>query len=213
MIIMITLKEAFRHQKFLADLQSMCWRYLADRDFYTKKVEKHLRAKVLPGQQDEDVDVSEPRRYAVQEVIDFCRCLMDEEEKLASAVHQAKRDMDFDLDTAVVANRSRRQLAARLKQETGFEATHTLQRARGTGYVLDKDGKPTTFSYDIDVVTTIDFDRGRVKDQSQALFREAEKLSLEIDRAMLAEVVAYEPKFDPNDAMQNVLDDFLANRK
>ena len=210
---MITLKEAFRHQKFLADLQSMCWRYLADKGFYTKTVEKHLRAKVLPGQENEEVDVFEPRRYAVQEVIDFCRCLMDEEEKLASAVHKAKCGMDFDLDTAVIANRARRQLATRLKQATGFEASHTLQRARGTGYVLDNDGKPTTFSYDIDVVTTIDFDRGRVKEQSQTLFRDAEKLSLEIDRAMLAEAVDYEPKFDPNDAMQNVLDDFLASRK
>ncbi len=210
---MITLKEAFRHQKFLADLQSMCWRYLADKNFYTKTVEKHLRAKVLPGQENEEVDVFEPRRYAVQEVIDFCRCLMDEEEKLASAVHKAKCGMDFDLDTAVIANRARRQLATRLKQATGFEASHTLQRARGTGYVLDNDGKPTTFSYDIDVVTTIDVDRGRVKEQSQSLFRDAEKLSLEIDRAMLAESVDYEPKFDPNDAMQNVLDDFLASRK
>ena len=210
---MITLKEAFRHQKFLADLQSMCWRYLADKNFYTKTVEKHLRAKVLPGQENEEVDVFEPRRYAVQEVIDFCRCLMVEEEKLASAVHKAKCGMDFDLDTAVIANRARRQLATRLKQATGFEASHTLQRARGTGYVLDNDGKPTTFSYDIDVVTTIDFDRGRVKEQSQTLFRDAEKLSLEIDRAMLAEAVDYEPKFDPNDAMQNVLDDFLASRK
>ena len=210
---MITLKEAFRHQKFLADLQSMCWRYLADKNFYTKTVEKHLRAKVLPGQENEEVDVFEPRRYAVQEVIDFCRCLMDEEEKLASAVHKAKSEMDFDLDTAVIANRSRRALAERLKQETGFESTHTLRRGGGTGYVLDKDGKPTTFSYDIDTVVTIDFDRGKVKSQSQALFREAEKLSIEIDRAMLAESVDYEPKFDPNDAMQNVLDDFLASRK
>jgi hypothetical protein len=191
----------------------MCGRYLAERDFYTKKVEKHLRAKVLPGQENEDVDISEPRRYAVQEVIDFCRCLMDEEEKLAAAVHKAKSEMDFDLDTAVIANRSRRALAERLKQETGFEPTHTLRRGGGTGYVLDKDGKPTTFSYDIDTVVTIDFDRGKVKSQSQTLFREAEKLSIEIDRAMLAEIVDYEPKFDPNDAMQNVLDDFLASRK
>ncbi len=210
---MITMKEAFRHQKFLAGLQSMCGHYLADRDFYTKKVEKHLRAKVLPGQENEDVDISEPRRYTVQEVIDFCRVLMDEEEKLAAAVHKAKSEMDFDLDTAVIANRSRRALAEKLKQETGFEPMHTLRRGSGTGYVLDKDGKPTTFSYDIDTVVTIDFDRGKVKNQSQALFREAEKLSIEIDRAMLAEVVDYEPKFDPNDAMQNVLDDFLASRK
>ena len=210
---MITLKEAFRHQKFLAGLQSMCGRYLADRDFYTKKVEKHLRAKVLPGQENEDVDISEPRRYTVQEVIDFCRVLMDEEEKLAAAVHKAKSEMGFDLDTAVIANRSRRALAERLKQETGFEPTHALRRGSGTGYVLDKDGKPTTFSYDIDTVVTIDFDRSKVKSQSQALFREAEKLSIEIDRAMLSESVDYEPKFDPNDAMQNVLDDFLASRK
>ena len=143
---MITLKEAFRHQKFLADLQSMCWRYLADKNFYTKTVEKHLRAKVLPGQENEEVDVFEPRRYAVQEVIDFCRCLMDEEEKLASAVHKAKCGMDFDLDTAVIANRARRQLATRLKQATGFEASHTLQRARGTGYVLASRRRSATTS-------------------------------------------------------------------
>ena len=143
---MITLKEAFRHQKFLADLQSMCWRYLADKNFYTKTVEKHLRAKVLPGQENEEVDVFEPRRYAVQEVIDFCRVLMDEEEKLAAAVHKAKSGMNFDLDTAVIVNRSRRELAEKLRHETGFEATHTLRRGSGTGYVLDKDGKPTTFN-------------------------------------------------------------------
>lgn len=210
---MITLKEAFRHQKFLSSLQGMCRLYLDDEDFFTKKVEKHLRAKVLPGQENEDVDISEPRRYTVQEVIDFCRVLMDEEEKLAAAVHKAKSGMDFDLDTAVIVNRSRRELAEKLRHETGFEATHTLKRGSGTGYVLDKDGKPTTFNYDIDTVTTIDFDRGQVKKQMQKLFDEAEKLSLEIDRAMLAEVVDYEPKFNPNDAVQNVLDDFLASRK
>ena len=30
---------------------------------------------------------------------------------------------------------------------------------------------------------------------------------------MLAEVVDYKPKFDPNDSMQNLLDDFLAKQK
>lgn len=210
---MITLKEAFRHQKFLGALQQTCRNYLNSVDFYTKKVEKHLRAKALPGQENEEVDISEQRRYKVQEVIDFCHVLMDEEEKLASAVHKAKSGMDFDLDTAVIANRSRHQLAEALRQETSFEATQTLRRGGGTGYVLDKDGKPTTFSYDIETVVTIDFDRNKVKAQAQKLFAEAEKISLEIDRAMLAEIVDYEPKFDPNDAAQNVLDDFLAKRK
>lgn len=210
---MLTLKEAFRHQKFLGELQVVCQNYLGSESFFTKKVEKHLRAKVLPGQTDEDVDISEPRRYTVQQVIDFCHLLMDEEEKLASAVHKAKSEMAFDLDTAVIVNRSRRELADRLRRETSFEATHSLRRNGGTGYVLDKDGKPTTFSYDIDIVTTLDFDRNQVKAQAQKLFAEAEKVSLEIDRALLAEVVDYEPKFDPNDVVQNVLDDFLAKRK
>ena len=40
----------------------------------------------------------------------------------------------------------------------------------------------------------------------------SEKTSLEIDRAMLTEVVDYEPTFDPNDSMQNVLDDFLSKQ-
>lgn len=210
---MITLKEAFRQQSFLQSLQGDCRHLMEDEDFYTKKTEKHFRAKVLPGQQDEEVVVSEPCRYTVADIIKFCRYLMDEEEKLAHAVHQAKSKQDFDLDTAVIANKSRRRFAEVLKRATEFETEQSSQRGGGTGYVLDKDGKPATFNYDVETVTSIDFDRTKVKEQSQKLFAQAEKTSLAIDRAMLEEVVDYTPQFDPNDSLQNVLDDFLAKQK
>ncbi len=210
---MITLKEAFRQQSFLQSLQGDCCHLMDDEDFYTKKTEKHLRAKVLPGQQDGEVIVSEPYRYTVADIIKFCRYLMDEEEKLAHAVHQAKSKQDFDLDTAVIANKSRRRFAEVLKRATEFETEQSSQRGGGTGYVLDKDGKPATFNYDVETVTTIDFDRTKLKEQSQKLFAQAEKTSLAIDRAILEEVVDYSPQFDPNDSLQNVLDDFLAKHK
>ncbi len=210
---MITLKEAFRQQAFLQKLQSSCWDLMEDEDFYTKKVEKHLRAKALPGQENEEVDISETRHHSMTEVIRFCGWLIVEEEKLAHAVHQAKSAMDFDLDTAVIVNKSRRRLAGALKQATGFEASSVTHRGGGTGYVLDKDGKPATFSYDVERVTTIDFDRNKAKAESQKLFAACERTSLDIDRAMLAEVVDYTPQFDPNDSLQNILDDFLEKGK
>ncbi len=210
---MITLKEAFRQQAFLQKLQGSCLALMDDEDFYTKKVEKHLRAKVIPGQENEEVDVSETRHHSMTEVVKFCSYLIVEEEKLAHAVHQAKAAMDFDLDTAVIVNKSRRRLANALKTATNFETEVTSQRGGGTGYVLDKDGKPATFSYDVETVTTIDFDRNKVKAESQTLFAASEKMSLDIDRAMLAEVVDYTPQFDPNDSLQNVMDDYLAKTK
>ncbi len=210
---MIALKEAFRHQAFLQRLQGDCYVLLDDKDFYTKKTEKHLRAKVLPGQENEEIDISEPRRHTVDEIIRFYRYLLDEEEILARAVHQARMTMEYDLYTAIISNKSRRRFASVLKQATEFETQQTTRKGGGTGYVLDKDGKPATFSYDVETVTTIDFDRNKVKKESQKIFAASEKTSLEIDRAMLAEVVDYEPKFDPNDSMQNVLDDFLAHHE
>lgn len=210
---MITLKEAFRYQAFLHGLQRDCWSLMTDDNFYTKKTEKHLKAKVLPGQENEEIDVSEPHRHSMADLIDFCLYLQEEEEKLAHAIHQAKSEMDFDLDAAVIANKSRRRLADILKRATEFEPTQTTQRGYGTGYILDKEGAPATFSYDVELVTTIDFDRNKVKEKSQKLFAASEKASLAIDRALLAEVVAYEPKYDPNNSMQNVLDDYLAERK
>ena len=209
---MITLKEAFRQQSFLQSLHGDCCRLMGDEDFYTKTTEKHLRAKVLPGQENEEVDISEPRRHTVAEIVKICRYLMDEEEKLAHAVHQAKAKLEFDLDTAVIANKSRRRFADILKRATEFETQQSLRRGSGTAYVLDKDGKPSTFSYDVETVKAIDFDRNKVKEASQKLFSLSEKTSLEIDRAMLTEVVDYEPTFDPNDSIQNVLDDFLSKQ-
>ncbi len=64
----------------------------------------------------------------------------------------------------------------------------------------------------METVKAIDFDRNKVKEASQKLFALSEKTSLEIDRAMLTEVVDYEPTFDPNDSIQNVLDDFLSKQ-
>ncbi len=210
---MITLKEAFRQQSFMRELISECCRLMHDEDFYTKKTEKHLRAKALPGQENEEIDISEKRRHTVADTITFCRYLMDEEELLAHAVHQAKSAMDFDIDTAVIVNKSRRRFAEIMRSATDFETEQTINRGGGTSYVLDKDGKPSTFNYDVETVVTIDFDRNKVKEQSQKLFAASEKTSLELDRAMLAEIVDYKPKFDPNDSMQNILDDFLAKQK
>ena len=210
---MITLKEAFRYQSLLQKLQDSCWGMMSDSDFYTKKTEKHLKAKALPGQENEEIDVSEPRNHTMAEIIKFCRYLQEEEETLAHAVHDAKGKMEFDFDTAVVCNRSRRRFAEILKRATEFEPKQTTRRGGGTGYILDKDGKTSTFNYDVETVVTIDFDRNKAKEQSQKLFAAAEKLSLEIDRALLAEVVDYLPKFDPNDSMQNILEDFLAKQE
>lgn len=210
---MITLKEAFRFQSFLQGLQRDCWHLMTDEDFYTKKTEKHLKAKVLPGQENEEIDISKPYRHKMADLIAFCFHLQEEEEKLARAVHQAKSEMEFDLDTAIIANKSRRRLAEILKQATEFEPRQSTRRNGGTGYILDKEGKPATFDYDVEWVTAIDFDRNKVKAQSQKLFAASEKASLEIDRALLAEIVSYEPKYDPNNSMQNVLDDFIAEQQ
>ena len=210
---MITLKEAFRYQSLLQKLQDSCWSLMSDTDFYTKKTEKHLKAKALPGQENEEIDISEPHSQTMADIIRFCRYLMDEEEKLAHAVHEAKSKMELDFDTAVICNKSRRRLAEILKRATEFEARQSTRRGGGTGYILDNDGKPATFNYDVETVTTIDFDRNKAKEQSQKLFAASEKLSLEIDRALLAEAVDYQPKFDPNDSMQNILEDFLAKQK
>lgn len=111
---------------------------------------------------------------------------MTERDAIGIAIGKAKATMDFNLDAAVDANKSRRTLLTTLQRMAGRKSTHEIQKGEGKGYVFNKDGNQTEYVYDIDRVVTIDYDRNAVRSLLKELIREADQVSLKIDSTLLS---------------------------
>ena len=127
----MNLKEAFQAQNKIGELLDYIGRYLSDEDNVMTVTEKHLRSKALAGQQDDSVDVSRKSEemFEVGKLIGIWQQLMEEKEQLGLAIGKAKAGMDFNLDSAVDANKSRRSFLMTLQRLANRKSSHELQRA------------------------------------------------------------------------------------
>lgn len=206
----MNLKEAFQAQNKIERLFDFVSGYLDDEKNLISTTEKHLRSKAAEGQQDEKIDIVVDNKFPPDKVIDFMLMLIDEREKLAKAIHNAKASMKFDLDSAVDVNKKRHSAAETLRQLRNFKSSSLLDKNAGVGYVFNKEGNQTTYRYDIERVKTIDYDRNRVRELIKKVQKEANKVSNEIDAALISTTVKYKLPFDMNAGNLEVIEEFVS---
>ena len=194
----MNLKEAFQAQNKIGDLMAYINRFLSYSDNVMTVTEKHLRSKALAGQQDDTIDVSrkDEEGFDVGRLLNIWEELMAEKERLGLAIGKAKSGMNFNLDAAVDANKSRRAFLSMLQELANLKSSHELKKGEGRGYVFNNDGNQTSYCYDIDRIMTIDYDRNKVRAMVKELNRIADEVSTKIDEALLQTQVDYVPKFD-----------------
>lgn len=210
----MNLKEAFQAQNKINELFETFTDYLDIEQNVTVVKEKHFRQKAADGQIDEVLDVTnyDNKIYDTNKVINFLIVLIGEREKLAKAIHAAKSQMTFDIDTAVDVNKKRHNAAGVLRELRQLKSKSILRKNAGTGYVFNKEGNQTNFRYDVEVVTTIDFDRNKVRDLVTKLQVEADKISAEIDAALINTQVDYVLPFDSHASAAEILEEFNAQK-
>ena len=194
----MNLKEAFQAQNKLGELMGYIILYLSDSDNVMTITEKHLRSKALAGQQDESVDASckAEEAFDVGRLLGIWEELMEEKNRLSTAIGKAKADMDFNLDAAVDENKSRRAFLSTLQGLANRKSSHELEKGAGRGYVFNNEGNPTSYCYDIDRIMTIDYDRSKVRAMVKEMNRISDEVSIKIDEALLRTHVDYTPRFD-----------------
>lgn len=209
----MNLKEAFQAQNKIEDLFDFVSGYLDDEKNLISVTEKHLRSKVADTQPDEKIKIVVDDKFPPDKVIDFMLMLIDERKKIAKAIHAAKSSMKFDLDSAVDVNKKRHLALERLRTLRNFKSSSLLEKSAGVGYVFNKDGNQTTFRYDIERVKTIDFDRNRVRKLIAKLQAKADKISREIDAALIATTVDYKLPFDAHAGALEVIEDYVTPKR
>ena len=184
--------------------------YLGEDANVTTVNEKHFRSRAAAGQIDETLDVTDytSKVYPTDKVIDFLLVLIDEREKLARAIQAAKNQMEVDIDTAVDVNKKRHSAIEIFRELRQLKSSSLLRKNFGTGFIFNNDGNQTNYRYDVEVVTTIDFDRNKIRATVDKLQKKADEVSAAIDAALINTEVNYVFPFDPHASAAEILEDF-----
>lgn len=203
----MNLKEAFRYQNKLQRLMEEAEDILRRERNVVKVEQTALLHKVNPDAADETTLEPADTVYAEQitDIAVLLMFLLGERERLSGAIRKAKQSMDMDFDGEVSLNTRRQEIAGIFRSMAQLRSSETLIPNGGIGYKFNAEGNQVSYRCDLKKVTTINFDRTKIRNYAAALSRRADQVSAELDRRMVITEVPYEPPFDVNDTFAEIL--------
>ena len=207
----MNLKDAFRAQNKLQALMDEAGDILQDRGNILKVTTTHLRSKVMPEAQDAVVEEAAPSEYAehINQVAAFLMAMLAEREKLSAAICAAKSKLTLDMDSETGLNRTRRSLADTFRRMAVLRNSEVVLPNGGSGYRFNGEGNQVSYRCDAKRVTTINFDRNKVRGMATELGRRADEVSAKLDQCIVNTVVDYSRPFEMNDSFDVILSDFI----
>lgn len=199
------LKEAFRYQNALKQWIEEAESFLTNRNNIVKIEETHKKS--LVNKEESDVVKEINNRVIDVEpntMIDFIYDLVEEKNKVSQAISEAKRNSDVDLDVSIEINKSKQRLANiynRLSNVKNSQKTRTDRT-----YKFNVEGNQTPYVYEVDEVTSIDYDRNKVRKLQKKLEKTCDETSTKIETLQLTIEVNHTPKYDVNDSFADLIE-------
>lgn len=207
----MNLKDAFHAQNKLQTLMDEASRILQDQDNTLKVTTTHLRSKVMPEAQDAVTEDTAPSEYAehINQVAVFLMAMLVEREKLSAAICAAKSKLPLDMDSETGLNRVRQNLADIFRRMAVLRNSEVVLSNGGSGYRFNGEGNQVSYRCDAKRVTTINFDRNKIRGMATELGRKADEVSAKLDQCIVNTVVDYSLPFEMNDSFDVILSDFI----
>lgn len=210
----MNLKEAFRFQNKLRRLMEEAEDILCQQPNIVKVETTYLRKKAMAEAENEVVIHEPATEFAnqINQLADFLLHLLEQHSALAAAIHTAKAGLDIDMDTQAGLNAKRQSIAQIFRNMANLRSTEVMVSGGGTGYRFNTDGNQVSYRCDIKRVTTINFDRNKVRNIATKLNQQADAISTQLDGNMVNTQVAYEPLFDVNDTFADVFEEYCGQQ-
>ena len=201
----MNMKDAFRFQNKLKNLMCEATSILQDQRNIVKVKTTHLRSKVMSDALDAVVEETAPSEYAGHIRISI-------REKTEQGHSLRPRAGWIWIWTArfgpePAAPGTGRSFHRHMTTLRNSEKDHRRRWIRIPLLCV----RATRFSYRCDAtqVTTIDFDRNKIRGMATALSKKADEISMALDKCLVNTEVAYEAPFDINDSFEEILNDFI----
>ena len=103
------------------------------------------------------------------------------------------------LDGEVSLNGKRQEIATLLRHMAGLRNGEVLISNGGVGYRFNNEGNQVSYRCDVKRVTTINFDRNKIRKMCADLSKKSDETSATLDAALVNTPVEYEAPFDVNE--------------
>lgn len=212
----MNLKEAFRFQNKLQSMMDEAQSILGSTANITKVQNTYLRKKVMPEAENETTIDAPATEYSEQItlVAEFLLHLLTEREKLSVAIFQAKAGLNLPagLDGEVSLNSKRQEVAGLFRRMAGLRSSEVLIPNGGTGYRFNNEGNQVSYRCDVKRVTTINFDRNKIRKMCGDLSKKSDEVSASLDSVLVNTQVEYTVPFDVNDTFAEAFEAFAGDK-
>ena len=212
----MNLKEAFRFQNKLQSMMDEAQSILGSTANITKVQNTYLRKKVMPEAENETTIDAPATEYSEQItlVAEFLLHLLSEREKLSVAIFQAKAGLNLPagLDGEVSLNSKRQEVAGLFRRMAGLRSSEMLIPNGGTGYRFNNEGNQVSYRCDVKRVTTINFDRNKIRKMCGDLSKKSDEVSAALDSVLVNTQVEYTVPFDVNDTFAEAFEAFAGDK-
>ena len=212
----MNLKEAFRFQNKLQSMMDEGQSILGSTANITKVQNTYLRKKVMTEAENETTIDAPATEYSEQItlVAEFLLHLLSEREKLSVAIFQAKAGLNLPagLDGEVSLNNKRQEVAGLFRRMAGLRSSEVLIPNGGTGYRFNNEGNQVSYRCDVKRVTTINFDRNKIRKMCGDLSKKSDEVSAALDSVLVNTQVEYTVPFDVNDTFAEAFEAFAGDK-
>lgn len=202
----MNLKESYRYANFLENLLDSAKNYLGRDDFVTTTKEDHLRSKANKDAEDElgvvvakQIDVD----FTPNQVIDFIVKVVNEKEKLFTAIADAKSTTEINIDNAISLNKRKQSIISTFQMLANRKPKEI--QTTGRDYKFDINGEQKPYNYNINKIISIDYDRNTVKNLIKKYRKECDEISSKLDKIEITTQVNFTPLFDVNDSFEDLV--------
>lgn len=200
----MNLRESFQYMNFLdGKLEDIEWKLRDTKNVVTIK-ETHIKSASNPNFQDEDKVIEPDIEFEAVQLIDFMDEIMKEKAELSIAIHEAKNKAEVNLDHAISLNKAKQKQAVILKRLIDLKTKE--EERRETAYMINNEGNQVPFYYPVKRIATINYDRNKVKARYRAIKKECDEMSTLIDKIQINTEVAFDPKWDVSDTLEDMLE-------
>ncbi|MCI8527768.1 MAG: hypothetical protein HFH82_01205 [Lachnospiraceae bacterium] len=201
----MNLKEAYRYANFLNDLLERSFMYLRNTGFISTVEQKHFRSKVDKDAQDETMIAQKPFDvdFSPMDLVDFDVKVLAEKEALMGAISAAKAKVEINIDNGIAMNKKKQYFIEILKNMADMKAS--TKKMMGTGYRFNVNNEQVSYIYDVEAITTIDFDRNDIRNLMKKYHKETDEISAKLDAIEINTMVDFTPQWDVNDTLEDIL--------
>lgn len=201
----MNLKESYRYANYLNDLLDTAYGYLRDRRFITTTKQEHLRSKANSEAENETIEVQKPYdvEFTPNDIVDFVVKVIDEKEKLSSAIAKAKVETEINIDNAISMNKKKQEFISVLNGMANIKASE--KQTTSKDYKFDINGEQKPYFYTVNEITLIDYNRESIKGLIKKYSKACNRVSTKLDEIEIITIVGHKPLFDINDTFEDLI--------